>query len=161
MKISKLLYYTSSRIVHATVFVILTILMLTNLRFSTYVMNIKENISVQDTNLFLQWEQILKTINILEDGMIKSMSMFIRTPILIGKNRRKDGARIFKYYKKYPEKAYQFFSKKITTTWADPLYESIFSGPKQEAGQYVYPYIFMQIPASSYVIVKIFEKKTA
>ena len=138
----------------------------------------------------------------------------------------------FKYYKKYPEKAYQFFSKKITTTWADPLYESIFSGPKQEAdqyvktkslyrlfneekydtglylvmkayailllvsawifvwkyfkkyekvtlglifliggflfhlfwetkGQYVYPYIFMQIPASSYVIVKIFEKKTA
>lgn len=138
----------------------------------------------------------------------------------------------FKYYKKYPARAYRFFGKKITTTWTDPLYESIFSGPKQEAGQYVkikylyhlfneekydtalyivmkayiillmistwifvwkylkeyekanlgmifliggflfhlfwetkgqyvYPYIFMQIPASSYVIVKIFEKKTA
>lgn len=137
-----------------------------------------------------------------------------------------------KYYKKHPEEAYQFFNKKITTTWADPLYESIFSGPKQEAGQYVrtkqlhrlfneekydtglyllmkayiilllvsawifvwkylkeydgaklgmifliggflfhlfwetkgqyvYPYIFMQIPASAYVITKIFEKKTA
>lgn len=138
----------------------------------------------------------------------------------------------FKYYKEHPEKAYEFFSKKITTTWADPLYESIFSGPKQEAfqyvktkqlyrlfneekqdtslyllmkayiillfastwifvlkyfkqyekatlglifliggflfhifwetkGQYVYPYVFMQIPACAYVITRIFEKKTA
>lgn len=42
-----------------------------------------------------------------------------------------------KEYRKHPLKAYKFFSKKITTTWADPLYESIFSGPKVEAGQHV------------------------
>lgn len=137
----------------------------------------------------------------------------------------------FKYYKDHPDKAYKFFSKKITTTWADPLYESIFSGPKKEAGQhvktrqlyrifnqekknkglysgmkaymiilliavwifmvkylkqydaavlglifliggflfhlfwetkgqYVYPYIFMQIPAGAYALTRLFEKIT-
>lgn len=135
------------------------------------------------------------------------------------------------YYKENPQKAYEFFSTKIITTWADPLYESIFSGPKKEAGQevsskglerlfneekydtwiyismkayvilllvttwifavrylkrydmavfgmifliggflfhlfwetkgqYVYPYIFLQIPASAYVLAKLFGNKT-
>ena len=42
-----------------------------------------------------------------------------------------------KQYKRHPKKACEFFSKKLTTTWTDPLYESIFSGPKAAAGQYV------------------------
>lgn len=138
----------------------------------------------------------------------------------------------FDQYKKDPQKAYDFFSKKIITTWSDPLYEAVFSGPKEKAGQYVktkplyhlfndqkrntglyvgmkaciilifattwiflikyykkyetislglifliggflfhlfwetkgqyvYPYVFMQIPASAYVITRLFEKTTA
>lgn len=138
----------------------------------------------------------------------------------------------FDQYKKHPQKAYDFFSKKIITTWSDPLYEAVFSGPKEKAGQhvktkplyhifndqkhdaglyvwmkayiilifattwiflikyykkydtvslglifliggflfhlfwetkgqYVYPYVFMQLPASAYVITRLFEKTTA
>lgn len=134
-----------------------------------------------------------------------------------------------KYYKKYPAEAFKFFSKKVTTTWTDPMYESLFSGPKEKAGQhvktkqlyylfnklrygsrlctamkaymilllagawifviryrkewegaalglifmiggflfhlfwetkgqYVYPYVLMQIPIAAYVITKIFDK---
>ena len=46
---------------------------------------------------------------------------------------------VFNYMKQYgknPQKAYKFFGKKVITTWADPLYESIFSGPKAAQGQY-------------------------
>lgn len=138
----------------------------------------------------------------------------------------------FKQYSENPQKAYDFFSNKIITTWSDPLYEAVFSGPKEKAGQhvktkplyhifndqkhntglyvwmkayiilifattwiflvkyykkyenvslglifliggflfhlfwetkgqYVYPYVFMQIPASAYVITRLFEKTTA
>lgn len=42
-----------------------------------------------------------------------------------------------KYYKKDPSEAFKFFSKKVTTTWTDPMYEALFSGPKEKAGQHV------------------------
>ena len=41
------------------------------------------------------------------------------------------------HYRRHPQKAYKFFSRKLITTWTDPLYESVFSGPKAEAGQHV------------------------
>ena len=53
MKALKSLYRISNGMIYTISFVILAILTMTNLRFSTYVMNIKEQISIRDTNLFM------------------------------------------------------------------------------------------------------------
>ena len=53
MKAAKLFYEVSSRVVYIISFAILAILTITNLRFSTYVTDVKEWVDVQTTNLFL------------------------------------------------------------------------------------------------------------
>lgn len=53
MKAMKLLYRISNGMVYAISFVILAILTIKNLIFSTYVMNIKEHISIRNTNVWM------------------------------------------------------------------------------------------------------------
>lgn len=53
MKVMKLLYRISNGMVYAISFVILAILTIKNLIFSTYVMNIKEHISIRNTNVWM------------------------------------------------------------------------------------------------------------
>lgn len=66
------------------------------------------------------------------------------------------------YYKENPDKAIDFFSKKITSTWTDSLYESIWTGPKQVAGQYVSTEFLHQLynekesDSTVYIVMKAF-----
>ena len=53
MKAMKLLYRISNGMVYAISFVILAILTIKNLIFFTYVMNIKEHISIRNTNVWM------------------------------------------------------------------------------------------------------------
>ena len=53
MKAMKLLYRISNGMVYAISFVILAILTIKNLIFSTYVMNIKEHIRIRNTNVWM------------------------------------------------------------------------------------------------------------